>query len=138
MPTILDIELAARTLWQEARGEPIEGQQAVAWVLRNRTESGRWGKTLAEVCLSEYHGIYQFSGWARSDLNNRVSSLHLADNDPGLSHMRSVMRVTLDGTNDPTGGATHYFADSIEAPTWTQGAIPCGKFGRQLFFKGVK
>lgn len=47
-----------RTLAQEVRGEPLDGQKAVAHVLINRVKDGRWGKSLASVCL--WKG--QFSG----------------------------------------------------------------------------
>ncbi len=127
---------AARTLWQEARGEPLEGQIAVAHVLVNRRNDGRWGNTFSELCLSEFHGIHQFSGWNRGDLN-RIKACQLSDDDPMLVHLASL----IDGAEsepDPTGGSTHYYAKSIAAPVWVAGATPCGQFGNQLFFKNVK
>lgn len=134
-------DTAARTLAQEARGEPMEGQTAVAWVIKNRLADGRWGETLASVCL--WHG--QFSGWwcPRGTPSyqdpNFAYACGLADDDATLSHMRSVLRVALDSATDPTNGATHYFNPSIvKAPAWVQDATPCGKFGRQAFYKNVK
>ncbi len=127
-------DVAARTLVQEARGEPLVGQQAVAHVLKNRLASGRWGKSLASVCL--WRG--QFSGWYVPSDPNFAYACNLADDDQTLSHMRSVLQVALDSDMDPTGGATHYFADSIQPPLWTHGAISCGKFGHQSFYRGVK
>lgn len=127
---------AARTLWQEVRGEPLEGQIAVAHVLINRRNSGRWGNTLAEVCLSEFHGVFQFSGWDRND-PNRTQACQLRDDEPMLVHLASLIE-DAEREPDPTGGATHYFAKSIVPPLWTKDATPCGQFGHQLFFKGVK
>lgn len=129
-----DRQVAARTLAQEARGEPLDGQQAVAWTLRNRLEDGRWGASLSSVCLWPH----QFSGWANQHDPNFAYACGLSDNDPMLSHMQSVLQAALDATTDPTNGATHYYAMSISAPGWTGGATPCGKFGHQLFFKGVR
>lgn len=126
-------DVAARTLCQEARGEPLEGQQAVAWVMKNRLASGRWGASLASVCLWPF----QFSGWRATD-PNFAYACSLRDDDPVLAHMQGVLQAALDGTDDPTGGAMWYHATGITPPTWAAGAISCGQFGNQLFFKGVK
>ena len=127
-------ETAARTLCQEVRGEPLEGQQAVAYVLKNRLADGRWGHTLGSVCLWPY----QFSGWRGPQDPNFTYACSLKDDDATLSHMCSVLQTALDSTSDPTKGATHYYADYINPPMWARGATACGKFGRQFFFKGVK
>lgn len=139
-----DTETGARTLAQEARGEPDEGQRAVAWVLRNRLASGRWGKSLSSVCLWNAHihqggQGFQFSGWRGQD-PNFVYACGFTDGDPILQHARDTLAAVMAGPpdGDPTGGAMWYYAASIEAPTWTQGAVPCGKFGNQFFFRGVK
>ena len=46
---LADEELLARIVYLEARGEPDEGQQAVAQVVLNRLKDGTWGDTLSEV-----------------------------------------------------------------------------------------
>lgn len=138
------IETAARTLWQEARGEPLSGQQAVAHVFWNRVRDGRWGDTLFEVCMSEYKGIHQFSGWNRSD-PNRVPASRLADDDALLITLTGVVEAA-ETAPDPTGGATHYERKGVEGTSWVDGdpahGIPaatfCGQFGNQLFYKNVR
>jgi spore germination cell wall hydrolase CwlJ-like protein len=123
---------AARTLWQECRGESPEGRQAVAHVLWNRVRSGRWGKTLASVCLWRM----QFSGWLPSDPNFEASCA-LADDDPVLLEMIGIIRAAATEP-DPTNGATHYYALSMKVPpAWAAGATLCGIFGHQRFFKDV-
>ena len=42
-------QLLAKIIWLEARGEPLEGQQAVAEVVLNRLVSGKFGNTLEAV-----------------------------------------------------------------------------------------
>ena len=37
-----DLDIMALTVWAEARGEPVDGQRAVAWVLRNRAAKPGW------------------------------------------------------------------------------------------------
>lgn len=132
---------AVRTLWQEARGEPVEGQRAVAAVLVNRLHAGRWGATLASVCL--WHAA--FSGWFSPRQHdgkpfrdpNFAAACDLADDDHALISLAGVMAAALNG-EDPTGGATHYYAKSIPAPDWVKDAVFCGRFGNQLFYKGVR
>ncbi len=126
--------VAARTLWQEARGEPTEGQTAVAHVIKNRLLSGRWGANIAQVCL--YRG--QFSGWYMPHDPNFAGACRLKDDDATLLKLTDLMQQVLGDTNDPTNGATHYYAETIAAPEWINGAVFCGKFGHQLFYKGVK
>ena len=126
-------DVAARTLWQEVRGEPREGQQAVAHVLWNRVRSGRWGPNLATICL--WRG--QFSGWyVPSDPNFKAVCL-LPDNDDALLALGTILQFAEHET-DPTNGATHYVNLSIVTPSWINGAIHCGKFGHHDFYKGVK
>ena len=127
-----DEQIAARTLWQECRGEPHEGQDAVAHVLWNRVRDGRWGHTLASVCLWPL----QFSGWNVHD-PNRLTSAAVRDDDTVLLSLLSILD-NAETSLDPTKGATHYYAVSMPAPPdWIQGATYCGQFGRQKFYKDV-
>jgi len=126
-------EVAARTLWQEARGEPLDGQKAVASVIWNRLKDGRWGRTLASVCL--WKG--QFSGWYMPHDPNFAGACSLAEDDKTLCRMRDII-AGAHSEADMTGGATHYYAVSIDPPAWVQGAIFCGQFGHHKFYRGVK
>jgi N-acetylmuramoyl-L-alanine amidase len=127
-------QIAVRTLYGEARGEPEEGQRAVAHVLLNRLKDGRWGKSLAEVCLSRL----QFSCWNASD-TNRALMAALPDDDATLTKLADVLDAARKGDKDPTKGATHYFATSmIQPPKWAIGATFCGQIGRHKFYRDVK
>lgn len=130
---------AARTLWQEARGEPVDGQRAVAHSFINRRRTGRWGDSLASVCLARS----QYSAWGpvtpsnKQMLANFRASCALVDDDPALVHLAALI-TAAETEPDPTGGATHYFATSIPEPPWARApAIPCGQFGHHLFFRNV-
>jgi len=126
-------EVAVRTLYGEARGEPREGQRAVAHVLWNRVRDGRWGKTLATVCLARM----QFSCWNASD-PNRDQIAALRDDDPILQKLYSILdEARIE--SDPTGGATHYYSTSmIQPPKWSIGATFCGQIGHHRFYRDVK
>lgn len=141
---------AARTLAQEARNQPLAGQQAVAWTFRNRLADGRWGKSLASVCL--WHAAY--SGWwcprGKPSYHdpNFAYACGLQDNDPLLLKLLDVVNAVMVAAQetDPSQGATHYFATSIAAPGWVTGdpehGIPAATFtvqiGAHRFYKGVK
>lgn len=122
-------ETAARTLWQEARGESADGRAAVAHVLWNRLGTRRWGATLAGVCLSPL----QFSGWNAHD-PNRMAAAELPDADPVLGECRAIL-AAAEQAPDPTGGALYYCALSIPPPLWSKTLVPAGRFGNQRFYR---
>ncbi len=124
--------IAARTLWQEARGEPDIGRRAVAHVLANRLKRGTWGTTLAEVCLYPF----AFSGWNPRD-PNRLKAARLADDDLELAACARLIAAATSGSDiDPTLGALSYYApERVGEPEWARRMTPCGRFGTQLFFK---
>lgn len=124
------LEVAARTVWQESRGEPTEGQKAVAHVIWNRVRDGRWGPNLATVCLWRA----QFSGWyVPSDPNFKAACV-LSDADPLLSKLRSII-IAAETEVDPTGGALFYFANSMKnPPKWAKDMTFKGMFGNQKFW----
>jgi spore germination cell wall hydrolase CwlJ-like protein len=126
-------DTAARTLAQEARGEPEAGQLAVAWVIRNRVMDGRWGNNLASVCLWRA----QFSGWYDPKDPNFAYATGLPDDNHTLQEMLGIIQTVMDAdtATDLTGGALFYYAASMTAPPdWAETMTPCGKFGNQLFF----
>lgn len=135
-----DVLALARTLWGEARGEPREGQIAVAWVIRNRTENpGWWSRqrdgipddTIEAVCLEPN----QFSCWWDTQAP-KVRSRTPAQ----LGTLMDIARGVLnDEIPDPTGGADHYHTilrpgyARVWPPKWAQGRL--GKtIGSHLFY----
>ena len=98
--TAADIDIAARTLFGECRGEPIEGQEAVAWVIRTRafwTPAAWWGRSVKDVCLKPA----QFSCWNPND-PNRAPLLAMRDDAPDLLELRAIVRMVMEGdTPDP-------------------------------------
>lgn len=44
-----DIRCLAINIYHESRGEPVRGQAAVAWVVMNRVQSGRYARTVCDV-----------------------------------------------------------------------------------------
>jgi N-acetylmuramoyl-L-alanine amidase len=129
-----DIDVLARTIWGEARGEPLPGMEAVAAVVVNRVAAKRrsWGASAAEVCLARR----QFSCWNADD-PNRAKLLALRPGDPLFETCLRVARRALAGVlADPTGGATHYHARGVH-PRWARGRTPSAEIGRHVFYRDV-
>lgn len=101
--TYFSIQVGARTILGEARGEPREAQLGVAHVLHNRLMDGRWGNTLASVAQHPW----QFSCWNAND-PNREFMLALDDSDPRVLMAVGLLGEALGGLTDPTRGAKWY------------------------------
>jgi spore germination cell wall hydrolase CwlJ-like protein len=134
----LEVDILARTLWGEARGEGTEGMKAVACVVLNRVKVAKergsywWGNDIIQVCQKPY----QFSAWNRSDPNFRKLQ-SVDERDLYFATARRIARRAVIGAlKDVTGGATHYHADSI-MPYWAKGEHPSVTIGRHVFYRLV-
>ena len=135
----LDIDTLIRTVYGEARGEPMEGKIAVAHVALNRLKHpGWWSRnrddipddTLAAVCRDPY----QFSCWLENDPNRNVILTALA---PALAESAQAVELVLAGIEpDPTGGATHYHAIGA-MPKWAAGRTPTAIIGHHVFYEDI-
>lgn len=132
----LVIDVLARTLWGEARGEGGQGMEAVACVILNRVavaeERGGywWGKDIISVCQKPY----QFSCWNRSDPNYRQLQAVTDKDIHFATAIRIARRAVANILIDITNGATHYHTKSI-MPDWTQGQTPCAVIGNHIFYR---
>lgn len=97
-----DINLLARLVYGEARGEPYAGQVAVASVVLNRVKSSSFPNTVAGV-------IYQ-SG-AFSVVND--GQINLTPNETA----RKAAQDAINGW-DPTYGAIYYFNPNTATNKW--------------------
>lgn len=136
MPSSWDVEIAARTVWGEARGEGDAGMAAVAAAIVNRQRVGKWFSTatLAGCCLYPF----QFSSWNLGD-PNLEKLLRLPESDPLLGVCREAVLAAIAGNSpDPVMGATHYYSDTISPPNWTASpAVFEVKIGHHLFYRNV-
>ena len=130
-----DIDVTARTVWGEARGEGILGMIAVANVIRNRAAQGAWRRqfgigTPASACQAPY----QFSCWNEND-PNRSNLFDIDLNDPTFQLCwYATLGVLLAEEPDNTGGALFYYADTIAPPSWAIGK-PFIQIGHHRFIK---
>lgn len=112
-----DIELMARTVHGEARGEEFEGQVAVAAVIINRINSSDFPNTVYEV-------VYQ--PWAFTVVHD--GQINLTPND---SAYRAV-EMAINGW-DPTEGALYYFNPDTATSKWIWSRSQIKKIGRHIF-----
>ena len=133
-----EMDVLARTLYGEARGEGLTGIEAVANVIMNRVQIARekggywWGNSVKDVCLKPF----QFSCWNPDDINFDVIQ-SITPCDPIFYVCQHVAMRAVRGTlKDSTGGATHYHALSVN-PAWARHLIPCAQIGNHLFYREV-
>ena len=148
-----DIDVLARTIWAEARGEGVAGQVAVGRCIRNRVEAdlgkdGKpdwWGEGYVGVCtkgakLKSGRVVHQFSCWNEDDPNRQYLTGVKAIPETEYARAREAAVVAMTSKEpDPTGGATHYYSTTMASPPkWTgHPARRTTKIGRHIFFKDV-
>lgn len=97
-----DVDLLARLINGEARGEPYEGQVAVGAVILNRTRDARFPSTIAGV-------IYQ-PGAFTAIVDGQINAV-IQDSS------RRAARDALNGW-DPSGGAVFYYNPAKTTNKW--------------------
>ncbi|WP_420724035.1 cell wall hydrolase [Hwanghaeella sp. LZ110] len=125
----------ARTMYGEARGEGATGMQAVGNVIMNRALlGGWWGNSIVSVALKPW----QFSAWNANDPNRDVIANLMPGDNQTFDLAYEIAGKLIDGDlPDITGGATHYYADTISEPGWARGANQTAYIGHHKFFNEV-
>ncbi|MNF74888.1 Cell Wall Hydrolase [compost metagenome] len=133
------IDVLARTLWGEARGEGLAGQIAVGHVIRNRVHDGKdkswWGEGYIGVCRARW----QFSCWNANDPNYVYLSGQKDIPAAQYAQAREAALIAMENLQpDPTGGATHYYVAKMKnPPSWRTNATRTCVIGSHVFFKNV-
>ena len=112
-----DINLLARTISAEARGEPYSGQVAVGAVILNRVEHPSFPDTIAGV-------VYQPGAF--SCLNDGQFDQPVAE---------SAYRAARDALNgvDPSGGAIYYYNPVTATNEWIRSRPIINTIGQHVF-----
>jgi spore germination cell wall hydrolase CwlJ-like protein len=133
----------ARNIFFESRGEPLEGQVAVAWVTLNRVESDRYPDTICGVVRqanrdSEGNIIRhqcQFSWYCdgRSDAIPSNSGAQQAwRNSQNVAE--AVLMAYAAGEPSPVEDATMFHADWVN-PYWADDYTHVDTIGVHLFYR---
>ena len=121
-----------RTVIGEAGGEPLTGQQGVAAVIKNRMNLGK------QDAQSVIFAPNQFEPW-----NNPATRAKLEGLDPSSQQYQEVLnkavRPVMSGdAQDPTGGATNFYAPKLMpggGPSWAANQQPSATIGGHQFYK---
>lgn len=112
-----DVDLIARAVYGEARGEPYEGQVAVAAVILNRVSSASFPNTVSGV-------IYQPGAFdAVSD-----GQLYLTPDSAAYRAARDAMAGW-----DPTGGCIYYYNPKTATSKWIRSRPVMRTIGDHVF-----
>lgn len=130
-----DINILARTLYGEARGEyaasGLAALIAVANVIMNRLKKGKqFGKTITEVCLKPQ----QFSCWNKNDPNYPLLKGNEVLKEPLFQLCLEVAkRVVIGRWPDLTRGCDHYHSTSCN-PSWANPNKIKLRLGHHIFY----
>ncbi|MED3780906.1 spore cortex-lytic enzyme [Heyndrickxia sporothermodurans] len=112
-----DIQLLANAVYGESRGEPYEGQVAVAAVILNRIESSSFPNTVSGV-------IFEPGAFTA-----------VADGQIWLTPNETARKAVIDAINgwDPTGEALYYFNPETATSKWIWSRPQIKKIGKHIF-----
>jgi N-acetylmuramoyl-L-alanine amidase len=128
-----ELTCLAMNVFYESRGEPVEGQYAVAEVTMNRVANPRYPATVCETVYQkkwDYLRKRYVGAFSWTELNDNP-----APNGGAWEQAVSVAEETYSGRRESAlDGAVHYHATHIR-PSWSRGKKPVARIGQHLFYK---
>lgn len=133
-----DIDILAKTIYGEARGESPMGKMAIACVVMNRYKAKKWFSrpTIAETCQYCVKGSkwHQFSCWNEGDPSFKAIQ---KATEVQLAPYKEIAEKFVDGVEkDFLCGACHYHAINVY-PKWAFQKQPDFLIGHHLFYCGI-
>ncbi len=112
-----DLQLLARVIYAESRGEPFEGQVAVGAVLLNRLNDSRFPRTLTQIIFKqgEFCTVRDGQIW----------------NTPNPEAIKAA-KLAVAGW-DPTGGAVYFYNPAKTTSRWIWSRVVTNKIGNHIF-----
>ena len=114
-----NVDLLARAISGEARGEPYEGQVAVGAVILNRVDNPNFPNTIAGV-------VYQKGAFDS-----------VADGQINMTPTATARRAAQDAINgwDPSGGCIYFYNPATSTSKWIWSRTIVKKIGKHNFAK---
>ncbi len=109
----------ALNIYHEARGEPIDGQIAVAQVTLNRVDSKRYPNSVCGVVYDDSQFSWTAGKPKIEEPEAYATALFIAEN--------------MDKFDDLSGGATHYYAPDKASPFWKDKLLYVGTINNHIF-----
>ena len=115
--TSSELNLLARTVYAEARGEPYAGQVAVAAVVLNRIKSSKFPNTVSGV-------VYQKGAFTA-----------VSDGQINLTPNSTAYKAANDALNgwDPTNGCLYYYNPTTATSGWIYSRQTVVVIGKHVF-----
>ncbi|MET3682352.1 N-acetylmuramoyl-L-alanine amidase [Alkalibacillus flavidus] len=114
-----DIQLMARAVYAEGRGEPYNGQVAIAAVIINRLDNPDFPDSISGI-------IYE-----------PLAFEAVADGQINMQPNEEARQAVLDAVNgwDPSGGAIYYFNPDTATSDWIWSRPQIKRIGKHIFMK---
>lgn len=119
---LTDIECLARNIYHEARGEPLEGQLAVAQVTLNRVQSAGYQKTVCGVVYA--HRQFSWTNSGTKKIKNAKAWRAALD----VSRAVLTQSVPL-----PKFNAMHFHTRQVK-PYWSKNKQIVAVIGNHIFY----
>jgi N-acetylmuramoyl-L-alanine amidase len=127
-----DTDLLARFIWNEARGEGLQGKLAVAHVAMNRVKAWEYdGNSIQDVILRGDDLVSRKAG------NLSITpGPNSASSDREFALCKAIAELATRGhlNNDPTDGATH-FHNIHSKPDWAFRMVFQRQIGTHVFYR---
>lgn len=122
-PSSRDLQCMAEALYFEARGESRAGQRAVAEVILNRVDSGRFPNNVCGVVNQRGQFSYTISGSRK--IRNKSAYMRV----------RTVAQEALSGApRTLTSGATYFHTPQVR-PSWSRRFTRTTRIGSHIFYR---
>ena len=118
-----DLNCLAQNIYHEARGEPIEGQIAVALVVTNRVISGLFQNTVCGVVYAKE----QFS-WTQDSTKTIVDA-------KAFKVAKEIAAGVLDQSIHLPDFTALYFHNRTVRPQWRKTKLLVAQIGNHVFYK---
>jgi spore germination cell wall hydrolase CwlJ-like protein len=128
----LDLNCLTKNIYYEARGEPVDGQYAVAEVTMNRVASKHYPNTVCEVVYQERFDIIRkrnvsaFS-WTELDLSGPV-------NQNIWKRAWKIAEEVYDEQAKPRADGALFYHSKYIRPRWARGKRRIARIGRHIFY----
>lgn len=127
-----ETQCLALNIYYEARGEPLNGQFAVAAVTMNRVKSYKYPNTVCAVVWQRR----QFS-WTHDGKSDKPTEKRAWIKAQSLAKLVYSKYLTFQAENngawDITLGALHYYSSTISTPYWAKEKDVSAYIGRHKF-----
>lgn len=130
-----ELRCLALNVYFEARGEPAEGQLAVAMVTMNRVKNRHYPNSVCSVVWQRKQFSWTHDG--KSDRPTDARAWKLAQRIAHFAYKRyGKLTERTRNALDLTKGALHYYAPHLTLPYWAEAHSVTREIGGHIFMTG--